>query len=84
MLSTHLKKEDGYNHKDDGDVKTSIRMIMVEALWLDKKIKILTSRGQLGAQNQDPHEGKLAGTFGGKLLVKLVAGTFGGKLYNAS
>ena len=19
MLSTHLKKEDGYNHKDDGD-----------------------------------------------------------------
>ena len=67
MLSTHLKKEDGYNHKDDGDVKTLIRMIMVEALWLDKKIKILTSRGQLGAQNQDPHEGKLAGTFGGKL-----------------
>ena len=50
---------------------------------LDKKIKILTSRGQLGAQNQDPHEGKLAGTFGGKLLVKLVAGTFGGKLHTA-
>ena len=61
---------------------TLIRMIMV-ALSLNKKIKILTSRGQLGAQNQDPHEGKLAGTFGGKLLVKLVAGTFGGKLHNA-
>ena len=63
---------------------TLIRMIMVVALSLNKKIKILTSRGQLGAQNQDPHEGKLAGTFEGKLLVKLVAGTFGGKLYNAS
>ena len=46
---------------------TLIRMIMVVALSLNKKIKILTSRGQLGAQNQDPHEGKLAGTFGGKL-----------------
>ena len=56
---------------------TLIRMV---ALSLNKKIKILTSRGQLGAQNQDPHEGKLAGTFGGKLLVKLVPGTFGGKL----
>ena len=62
---------------------TLIRVIMV-ILSLNKKIKILTSRGQLGAQNQDPHEGKLAGTFEGKLLVKLVAGTFGGKLYNAS
>ena len=62
---------------------TMIRMIMAAALSLNKKIKILTSRGQLGAQNQDPHEGKLAGTFGGKLLVKLVAGTFGGKLHTA-
>ena len=43
-------------------------------LSLNKKIKILTSRGQLGAQNQDPHEGKLAGTFEGKLSVKLIAG----------
>ena len=46
---------------------TLIRVIMVAALSFDRKIKILTSRGQLGAQNQDPHEGKLAGTFGGKL-----------------
>ena len=42
---------------------TIIRMMAL----LNKKIKILTSRGQLGAQNQDPREGKLAGTFGGKL-----------------
>ena len=48
---------------------TLIRMIMVVALSLNKKIKILTSRGQLGAQNQDPHEGKLAGTFGGKSVI---------------
>ena len=46
---------------------TMIRMIMAAALSLNKKLKFLTSRGQLGAQNQDPHEGKLAGTFGGKL-----------------
>ena len=52
-------------------------------LSLNKKIKILTSRGQLGAQNRDPHEGKLAGTFGGILLFKLLAGTFGGKLHHA-
>ena len=43
---------------------TLIRMV---TLSLNKKMKILTSRGQLGAQNQDPREGKLAGTFGGKL-----------------
>ena len=46
---------------------TLIRMIMVAASSLNKKIKILTSRDQRGAQNQDPHEGKLAGTFEGKL-----------------
>ena len=41
---------------------TLIRVIMV-ILWLNKKIKILTSHGHLGAQNQDPREGKLAGTY---------------------
>ena len=61
---------------------TLIRVIMV-ILWLNKKIKILTSHGHLGAQNQDPREGKLAGTFGGILLFKLLAGTFGGKLHHA-
>ena len=68
---------------------TLIRMIMVAALSLNKKIKILTSRGQLGAQNQDPHEGKLAGTFWGKITqcylssVKLT-GTVVRKLSNSS
>ena len=84
MLSTHLKEEMVLIMRMIMMMLTLIRMIMVVALTLNKKIKILTSRGQLGAQNQDPHEGKLAGTFEGKLLVKLVAGTFGEKLYNAS
>ena len=59
---------------------TLIRMTMV-ALSLNRKTKILTSRGQQGAQNQDPHEGKLAGTFEGKLLVKFGSRYIWWKIY---